>query len=360
MVDSKLINYSVGYLKNVISSNLYLGTGINLCRPATIPTMLTYKCNAKCLMCNHWRRKDHSEMTTVEWTRWLSQLKKWHRHAHVQFSGGEPFIRKDVVGIFEHCASIGLSYGITTNLGLTPHGGMQKFVGASPFNVNISLDGIKPETHDYSRGTRGLFVKVMENLESMLYEMKRQNKKIRIILKPTVLNVNIDELEGIVKFAKDKKLEGVNFQPLFKFGGSQWEDFWIRDIEKVEKVSRRLLDMKKEGYPVLSAESDIAGWKDYFKGATTDEVPRGRCLVGVRNFHVHPEGDVYLCPNINIWAGNLTKNSPEEIWHSDDAEKGRDIILKCKRLCLTTCQTKRSMKELYSAFRKMSKKKIEF
>lgn len=357
MIDNKLINYSVGYLNNMVFSKIYLNSGINFCKPATIPTMLTYKCNAKCLMCNHWRRKDHSEMTTDEWIRWLSQLKKWHKHAHVQFSGGEPFIRKDAVQIFQHSASIGLSYGITTNFGLMPYGGIQKLVNASPFNINISLDGSKPETHDYSRGTTGLFVKVMDNIENMLHEMKRQNKKIRIILKPTVMNMNLDELEGIVRFAKEKGLEGVNFQPLFKFGGSQWQDFWIKDLEKIERISNHLLEMKRNGYPILSSESDISGWKEYFRGATTDEIPRGKCLVGVRNFHVHPEGDVFLCPNINVWAGNLTKKSPSEIWHSDEAKKGREIILKCKRLCLTTCQTKRSMKELCSAFIKIANKK---
>jgi len=355
MIDRKLFNYSFGYLKNSIFGNLYLGFGINICKPATISALLTWRCNARCLMCDYWRQKNYNEMSTRDWTRFLTELKRWHKNAHVQFSGGEPFVRKDVMEIFEHCAEIDLSYGITTNLAIMPYGGVERLVGANPFNINVSLDGIKAKTHDYGRGVQGFFTKVMNNIDTILHEISKQNKKIMIIIKTTVSNINIDQLEDIVKFVKNKGLVGVNFQPIFKWPNTLSEELWVTDFEKIEKISSKLVDMKRSGFPILSPERDILNWKSHFKEETTEEHSRGRCMVGIKNFDISPNGDVLLCRGINSKIGNLTVNKPSEIWHSKIAGNERDRILRCRRLCLATCMTKRSIKELFLTFLKMVK-----
>ncbi len=359
MIDRKLFNYSIGYLKNVISSNLYECFGINISKPAVISILLTWKCNSRCLMCDYWKRTEHHEMSKQHWLKFLTELKKWHKNAHVQFSGGEPLVKKNSIELFEHCSGIGLSYGITTNLTIAPHGGMKRLVSANPFNINVSLDGIKAETHDYSRGVKGTFTKVMKNLESLLEEMSGQNKQIRVIIKPTVFNINLDELEGLVEFAKNKGLVGVNFQPIFKWSKTLSENLWVTDIDKVEKVAVNLVKMKKRGYPVLTSEKDLLSWGSYFRGETKKRQNRGKCIVGIRNFDVLPNGDVFLCRTIKGVIGNLNVDNPSAIWHSDSADHERNRILQCKKLCLTSCQTKRTIKELVWTFLKMSQSKLK-
>jgi len=306
-------------------------------------------------MCDYWSRKIEAEMSNEDWISWLRELKEWHKNAHVQFSGGEPFVRKDAIEIFEYCNSINLSYGVTTNFTVLSGDMAKRLVHAHPFNINISLDGINPETHDNCRGVKGTFVKVMSNIDKILNEMSEQNKKLRIIIKTTVMKTNINQLEDIVRFVKEKGLAGINFQPIFKWPGTASEEMWITDLNQIKEVSHKLVDMKKKGFPILSSERDLLSWESHFKDELVQEQERGKCVVGIKNYDVLPDGDVYLCRTINSKIGNLTESKPSEIWNSKAAEHERDRILKCNKLCLATCQTKRSMKDLVSAFIRMSR-----
>lgn len=355
MVDRKLFNYSIGYLKNALLTELYLKSGINYCKPATISVLLTRKCNLKCLMCDYWSRKKEIEMSTEHWISCLTEMKKWHRNAHLQFSGGEPLVRKDAIDIFEYCNNINLSYGVTTNLSVLPGNSPERLVKAHPFNINVSLDGIDENTHDFSRGVKGTFTKVMNNLDNILREMTKQKKKLRIIVKATVMKKNVDQLEEMVRFVKEKGLTGVNFQPIFKWSGTLSEEMWVTDFDQIREVSNKLVDMKRKGFPILSSERDLLSWESYFKDEVQTKSKRGKCVVGIKNYDIMPDGDVYLCRTINSKIGNLTVSRPSEIWNSRAAKHERDRILKCRKLCLATCQTKRKMTDLFSAFMRMSR-----
>jgi radical SAM protein with 4Fe4S-binding SPASM domain len=305
-------------------------------------------------MCDYWSRKKENEMSKEEWLSCLKEMKKWHRNAHVQFSGGEPLIRKDAIEIFEYCDRINLSYGVTTNLSALPGNLPERLVKAQPFNINVSLDGIEPDTHDYSRGIKGTFTKVMNNIDNILGEMRKQNRQLRVIIKTTVMKKNVDQLEGIVRFVKEKGLTGVNFQPIFKWSGTSSEEMWVTDLDQIREVSNKLVDMKKKGFPILSSERDLLSWEGYFKDELLTENKRGKCVVGIKNYDILPDGDVYLCRTINSMIGNLTESKPSEIWNSRAAKHERDRIIKCRKLCLATCQTQRKMKDLLAAFIRMS------
>jgi radical SAM protein with 4Fe4S-binding SPASM domain len=306
-------------------------------------------------MCDYWGRKKEKEMSKEEWISCLKEMKKWHKSAHVQFSGGEPFVRKDAIEIFEYCNSINLSYGITTNFTILPGDMAERLVRAHPFNINISLDGMNPETHDNSRGVKGTFVKVINNIDKILKEMSEQNKKLRLIIKTTVMKSNLDQLEDIVQFAREKGLAGVNFQPIFKWPGTESGEMWITDLDRLREISHKLVDMKKKGFPILSPERDLLSWESHFRDELVQEQERGKCVVGIKNYDILPDGDVYLCRTLNSKIGNLTESKPSEIWNSKAAEHERERILKCKKLCLATCQTKRKLKDLVSAFIRMSR-----
>lgn len=58
---------------------------------------VTYKCNAKCHMCNTWQfpSKNKDEVTPQD----LEKLPGGYRFANV--TGGEPFLRKDIEDIIE-------------------------------------------------------------------------------------------------------------------------------------------------------------------------------------------------------------------------------------------------------------------
>lgn len=355
MTDNKLLNYGIGYLKNTASYYLYDAFGVNISKPAQISALITYRCNSRCQMCSYWKQEEGPEMSIEEWKAFLTQMKKWHRTAHVQFSGGEPFVKKHSIEIFEHCAKIGLSFGVTTNLTMLPIGGVERFIETEPFNINVSLDGINPETHDYCRGVKGSHARAVKNLDEFVKAGYRQNKKIRIIIKTIIMNRNLDELEDLVRFVEEKGLTGINFQPIFKWSNTSSGDLWVTDINKIDKVAQKLIEMKNNGYPILTPERDLKALKGYFNEEISVNQYSRKCAVGIKNFDILPNGDVFLCRTINSKVGNVVTNSPVEIWRSHIANRERVRISNCKKSCLLTCQTRRTIKELYKAFRRLSR-----
>ena len=98
------------YLENIISKgdNLALkellsiaGTGIksnfvSLKRPYKLNFAITYHCNSRCLTCNIWQMKPKDELT-------LEEIRAFARNNNyfkwIEITGGEPFLRTDIVDI---------------------------------------------------------------------------------------------------------------------------------------------------------------------------------------------------------------------------------------------------------------------
>jgi len=127
--------------------------------PLNFTVSVTYHCNSRCKTCNVWRKRVN-EFTLGEFDRTFKGIGKtayWFT-----FSGGEPFLRKDLVDIchsaYRHCQP-GI-INIPTN-GILPGiaDRVREIVEAcykSQIIINLSLDGVG-EKHDAIRGVPGNF-----------------------------------------------------------------------------------------------------------------------------------------------------------------------------------------------------------
>ncbi|MBI3814304.1 MAG: radical SAM protein, partial [Nitrospinae bacterium] len=66
--------------------------------PMKLNFLLTFKCNARCIMCNIWKKRDTPELTISEIERFFSKSNKF---SWLDLSGGEIFLRKDIVEVVE-------------------------------------------------------------------------------------------------------------------------------------------------------------------------------------------------------------------------------------------------------------------
>lgn len=81
------------------------------------------------------------------------------------FTGGEPFMNRDVLGILEDALALGPAT-VLTNGTLLPQrtvGALAALAGASPYTLElrVSIDGVTPEMNDAIRGD-GTFVRALE------------------------------------------------------------------------------------------------------------------------------------------------------------------------------------------------------
>jgi MoaA/NifB/PqqE/SkfB family radical SAM enzyme len=122
---------------------------------------LTYRCNARCHFCDIWALEPKDEATIEQIETNLKDLKRLGVK-YVDFTGGEPLLRKDAPEIFRLAKRMGFATSMTTNTILYPKQA-EAMQGLVDF-LNFSLDGPDAETHDQSRGVQ-IFDTLVKSVE---------------------------------------------------------------------------------------------------------------------------------------------------------------------------------------------------
>jgi len=282
-------------------------------------------------------------MSIGEWQKTLLSIKEFVGRYSVNFSGGEPFIKKGFTDLLRFCRDNDILAGVTTNGALLNEKNVEALVSARPFNLNISLDSTDPAIHDYVRGMNGLFDRIVRGMTLLRREQEKQNISFPIIIKPTVMSLNFRQLPEIVRWATGIGATAVNFQPLGRWTPETWDELWIeeKDMAEFEPVIDRLIEMKRSGSPIMNSEEVLRLMPASFREekASPEHLP---CRIGLHEFYLRPDGEVKLCfhfPSI----GKTTEQSARDIWTGAKAKKIREATIKCDKLCLLTCLSQKSL-----------------
>ena len=201
---------------------------------------LTYNCNLRCKMCPFWKRpaKDSS----------IAREKMILRQIHdsgvcaIAFEGGEPLLRKDLVEILAFSRSLPLHTSLITN-GTLLESKIDEIARYIDGALYVSLDGLE-KTHDTIRGVNGCFRKAVRGIGA-------SRAKVALTINTTIMAENIYEIEDLVKLAKelDVKISVALAHDYYKAEASTASGYEIRE------VTRKLVEMKKKGYPLVNSTS---------------------------------------------------------------------------------------------------------
>ena len=316
-------------------------------KPLDVICEISYLCNLACPTCFRWTSKpDEHELTADEWIRVLGKLKRWLGTFNLTFTGGEPFLRTDILDIIRFAADNGIMTTVVSNGSFIDKSLARKIVASGLDGLTISLNSLVPEVHNKTRGTDAAFDEVMRALDNM-----RIRDGMRLTLSCTILKETVAGLPDVVAYAKKNGLYGVNFQPIMpattlpvfnKEGqamkvsiGSPYRNLLLdkeKENDLIDDVFGRLGIMKDKGYPILNSAEHLKEIAKYLKDPTSPEILEKTCKVGIRNLNVDPFGNVRLCSIFNI-VGNVRDDSPEDIWRSVNAATQRDEIRSCDKMC---------------------------
>jgi uncharacterized radical SAM superfamily Fe-S cluster-containing enzyme len=166
----------------------------------------------------------------------------------VQFSGGEPTMRDDLVAIIRAAKELGFPHVQMASNGIKLANDpeyAQKLKETGLGTIYLHFDGVSKNTNPYLT----LHMKAIENLNRV---------RLGVVLVPTVIRGRNDhELGDIIRFAADNisVIRGVNFQPVAFTGAASDEDvkksrITIPDVlEKIEAQMPGIL-RKNDFYPV--------------------------------------------------------------------------------------------------------------
>src|SRR4030042_1692076 len=165
-------------------------------RPLNGQIDLTYQCNLKCRHCFIVREEDREEIKVKEIISIIDKIYEvgclW-----LCFSGGEPFLREDFLGIYSYARKKGFFINIFTNGTLITKDVADYLAKIPPYSIEITLNGITQQTYEEVTGVQGSFVKAMRAIQLI------KKRRIPLVLKANGMKINRNELLKIKQFSEE-------------------------------------------------------------------------------------------------------------------------------------------------------------
>jgi MoaA/NifB/PqqE/SkfB family radical SAM enzyme len=129
--------------------------------PLTVMVELTWRCGARCSFCYLGRTgRLNARGPEVSAAGLKAFMRRFPAGTRFYFTGGEPFVRKDIFEILSYASARGFSWGVNTNGLQLSLPKIKKLMALSPAYVIFSLHG--PESvHDRLLGVKGAHKKVL-------------------------------------------------------------------------------------------------------------------------------------------------------------------------------------------------------
>lgn len=340
------------FLKEILPKMIrYRLARLRLIAPGT-PLNLTFSvtnvCQSRCKTCLIWELyKRNPEKRQEELT--IDEIEKIFRsmgHIYIfNVSGGEPFLRSDIVDIIE-LACKHLTPGvihIPTNaiavdmIEKKTHE-ILKIISANDSSIQLtvkpSLDHIG-EKHDELRGVPGNFKKVM-TLFSRLKELQSDHPNLHAELGTVISTWNVNDVEEIAQFVTklgvdsyrneiaEQRSEMFNMENPITPNVEQYEravGYFVHQI-KTHMENRVFFQRMTNAFRLAYYDIAIRILKK-----NKQVIP---CYAGISNAHLSPYGDIWACCTLGYEKsmGNLREHSYDfkALWNSRQAKEVRAYI----------------------------------
>lgn len=322
----------------------------------------TMRCNLHCEFCyvgdllnleGDWRQ----ELTLDA----LSRAFPAQSDFQISLTGGEIFMRKDIMSVLDLFRAKGYACGYLTTNGTIineERADALADLAAKGFlkHISVSIDGPR-ELHDVARGLKGTFERTSAGLRRLQAAARKRGAPLRVSINTTVAHETLDALDRMVDVADELGVDAIGLNHLMYStpeevaetvrligapDASVISTFVTPDPgldgrqvrAKVTALQAKcrdrniLFDFRPKVHPPL-----IDNY--YTPGTRLD----GRCLYPFLHARVSFSGKVYFCPFIRVEVGDLSHQSLEDIWNGERLVEMRRRLLEhklfpvCRRCC---------------------------
>lgn len=309
--------------------------------PFSVVISVSFRCNSKCRTCDVWR-KPNDDMTVEEWDKVFQNLGR--TPAYLTFTGGEPFMRKDldemVISAYRHCRPAIVT--IPTNGLLSKRvtervARMCEECPKTQIGINLSLDGVGEE-HDDIRGVPGNWEKSMETWQA-LKTIQPRYPNLVLSVHTVISRFNIHRFREIY--------DGLQF---------------LKPDSYITEVAEERVELDTVGWDITPSAEAYAPLADFLSEQARSSPSRGvarftqalraqyyqlakrtlgeqrqviDCYAGWASVHIAPNGDIWSCCIRAEPVGNLrdTDYNLAPIWFGENMAAMRKSIFDKECAC---------------------------
>ena len=330
--------------------------------PAGLVYEATMRCNLKCEFCyvgdllnieGEWREELPIET--------LKRAFPERDGLKVSLTGGEIFMRKDILSVMDVFKDKGYVCGyLTTNGTIISEERAEALarLASAGFlrHISVSIDG-PGERHDQARGVKGTFERTAAGLRRLQAAARKAHAPLRVSINTTVATESLEALSEMVDVAEELGVDAIGLNHLmFSTPEEVAETVRLTGAPGPSAISTFVTDNPGVDPRRVAVQVEALAEKCRAKGIRFDMRPKvrpaitqdyytpgtpldGRCLYPFLYARVSFSGKVYFCPFIRVEVGDLTTQSLEEVWTGDRYVGLRKKLVEeklfpvCRRCC---------------------------
>lgn len=282
--------------------------------------IVTYRCNAKCTMCNRYKvpSKPEEELSVEA----ISKLPEMY---FTNITGGEPFIREDLKDIVRELYKKSERIVISTNGFFTDR--IVDLCKEFPqIGIRISIEGLE-QTNNEIRGLDDGFNRGYTTLKTLV-DMGMKDVGFGM----TVQDKNAPDLVALYDISDELGMEFATASLHNSFYFVESNNI-IHDRLAVAQSFEDLINR------LLSSNSPKKWFRAYFNHGLINYIFSQKrllpCDMSFDTFFVDPYGDVMPCNGTKEKEvmGNINTQTWDELWNSEEAEAVRRKVRCCDRNC---------------------------
>ncbi len=285
---------------------------------------LTNKCNLKCKHCYQTNSSSSSELMFEELKAIADEidltLSRWKKDGRVAITGGEPFVRKDVIDLLTYLDQLPhiKKLGILTN-GTLIKQNIEFLKRLTKLHyVQLSLEG-RREINDEIRG-KGAFDNVIESTRVVV------DSGIPTRWMVTLHKKNVADVPFIIDLALEHNIDTLTFERLIPMGSGKSLSSYVLAPEELKKVFTYIVKRSDEEYSkgsplrILKLRTlwVLTDPKRAEKDSSTpiEKEVGASCSIGMDSLCILPDATVLPCRRLPIPIGNLKEDSIFKIWYT--------------------------------------------
>lgn len=306
----------------------------------------TRRCNLNCVHCGSPSEEVilSEELTTQEVTDAFYEIANdfdMSKFRHINITGGEPFVRKDLLNILEKISKIPYYNNIdiqTNGIFLANHpelyNELRKF-GVT--GIGVSIDGLE-ETHDNFRRKKGSFKKTVQSAK-----LSVENGFVTTV-SVVAHSKNINEIPAFYSFVKSEiKPRIFRIMTIDPIGRIDFDSEYLLNKEQIRWIVKFLQGeyqkhcLEYSDPKTTMVELGCGGWF----GKELEGTFRPfifHCIAGINNLGILYDGKLGSCSNISreFIQGDLRKEKIKDVWYNRYQQYrnknllGNDYCIKCE------------------------------